>query len=390
MGLKYLILDTESTGAQRPSKGSALDPRNRLCYVGTILDGVATVHAIEYTLDKPFGATLNALNSLLDSCDLIVLFNAKHDLHWLRRYGCPQPHAVWDCQIAEFIIHGQTEPFPNLDDTSQRYGSSGKKKEIEEEYYDKGRDTDEVPEQILVDYLYQDLSCTEKTFLGQLEYLKDKPLLKRLIWECCQDAVITEEMEWNGLKFNIPGLLAQAEKLEAHIVAIDKDLYTHVLDARINWDSPAQVSAVLYGGDIVFTHVEPYRFYYKDAKKEPVTKMRRVEDTVRLPRLVEPLPRSELKSGGFSTEDKTLRKLKATAAAKTVVALILDRRTTQTQIDRYFRGIPKKYIEMGWQNNIVHGQLHHVVAATGRLSSSNPNVQNIDERARSCLMTRFL
>ena len=387
--MKYCILDTESTGAQRPSKGSALDPRNRLCYVGTILDGVAAVHAIEYSMDTPFGATLSSLAALLGSADLLVLFNAKHDLHWLRRYGLPIPRAIWDCQLAEFIIHGQTEPFPNLDDTSRRYGAAGKKEEVETNYYDKGIDTDGVPEEVLVDYLHQDLRCTEQTFLGQIAALQDRPLLKRLIWESCQDLIVTEDMEWNGLRFHIPGLIAQAEKLEAHIIAIDKELHTYVLDSRINWDSPAQVSAVLYGGEIVFSHSEPYRFYYKDSKKEPVTKMRRVEETLRLPRIVEPLPRSELKSGGFSTEDKTLRKLKTTAAAKNVVALILDRRTTQTQIDRYFRGIPKKYVEMGWQNNIVHGQLHHVVAATGRLSSSNPNVQNIDERARSCLMTRF-
>ena len=388
--MKYLVIDTESTGAQRPSKGSALDPRNHCCYVGLLSDTECSTYPIEYEVGAPFGSALASIALSMDNCDLLVFFNAKHDLHWLRRYNLPiAGKPIWDCQLAEFILNGQTTPFPNLHDTSRKYGAPGKQKSVEEIYYNEGKDTDEVPREILVDYLIGDLSCTETTFLGQLAALHEQPLLKRLIWENCQDETITEEMEWNGLHFDIPALLAQAQKLETHILEIDKALYTYARDTRINWDAPAQVSAILYGGTISFKAQETYEFVYRNPKRLPIQKTRQVTQSVVFPRLVQPLSGSELASGNFSTEDKVLRKLKATAAAKEVVNLILDRRTTQTQITRYFRGIPNKYAEMGWTDEIVHGQLHHVVASTGRLSSSNPNMQNIDERARSCLKTRF-
>lgn len=387
--MHYLILDTESSGAQRPSKGSALDPRNRLCYIGYSSDDSPICLAVEYSISSPYGDALGRANAVVDSSQLLVFFNAKHDLHWLRRYGIHYTGPVWDCQLAEFIINGQANPFPDLDTTSQKYGSDGKQKQIEENYYTKGKDTDEIPEPELVDYLQQDIRCTEKVFLGQVAHLQDKPVLKRLIWEACQDLVITAEMEWNGLKWDMAGLQRKAESLEVHIIEIEKALHEVVADTRVNWESPAQVSAVLYGGEITFESRENYLFVYKDHRRQPVTKSRKVETTVQFPRLVEPPARSELPSGGFSTTDKILRRLKASAEAKRIIDLILDRRGTQTQISRYFRGLPKSYHENGGIDNIIHGRFHHVVAATGRLSSSQPNLQNIDERARTCLMTRF-
>lgn len=388
--LNFLALDTESTGAQRPSKGSALDPRNRMCYVGLGNSDFSYVFPMEYDQSFPFGPNLQSIEEHIALSDLLVLFNAKHDLHWLRRYGLwPRPVPVWDCQTAEFIIHGQSEPFPSLDNTSRRYGSDGKLDIIELEYWDRGRDTDEVPVDLLETYLHGDISATVQTFLGQLAHLEDKPLLKKLIWNNSQDEVITADMEWNGLYFDIPGLLTRAAALESDIHSMDTRLQSLFPYPFINWESPKQVSAILYGGSIPYQEQESYIFDYKGGKRPSVEKTRSIRKELQLPRLVEPLPRTESASGAFSTDTKVLRKLKAVGTAKEVIELVLERRGTQTQIDRYFRGIPKKYDEMGWEDNIVHGQLHHSVASTGRLSSSNPNQQNIDERARVCLMTRF-
>jgi DNA polymerase I-like protein with 3'-5' exonuclease and polymerase domains len=391
--MKYAVIDTESTGAQRPSSGSALDSRNRLCYIGVSIMGSdcdQSCFPIEYDQVSSYGDTLSRVRDLLSGVHCLVLFNAKHDLHWLRRYGLYFPDKfIWDCQLAEFIIQGQTDPFPDLDTVSQKYGGPAKDKTVDKDYYSLGQDTDDVPASVLETYLLGDLRCTEAAFLGQVAYLKDKPKLKRLIWENCQDEHITQDMEWNGLKVDLEDFEEHAKRLESRIIQIDQELYTYIREDRINWDSPAQVSAALYGGEVEYPALEEYLFTYKDPNKPPKVKTRRSKQTVRFPRIIEPLPRSELASGNFRTDDKTLRKLKAVGAAKKVVELLLERRTTQTQISRYFRGIPQKYSEMGWEDSIIHGQLHHCVAATGRLSSSKPNIQNIDERARSCITTRF-
>lgn len=395
--MNYLVLDTESTGSQRESKGSALDPRNRLVYVGYTLGNVSSCLPIEYSVGTPYGPSLLQLKLAISGCDTIVLFNAKHDLHWLRRYGLWDiPKPIWDCQLAEFILDGQKNPFPSLHNTSIRYGGHGKLDTVNEEYWKKGIDTDGVPEPILREYLAGDVLETERVFLGQLKRLDfgeaEQPYsrLYKLIWLNCQDEIITADMEWNGLKFDIKGLLRNAQLLESRIQSIDEHLFNIVGDSRINWDSPKQVSATLYGGDIPFVASEEYLFHYANNKKPPILKTRQVQTPVKLPRLVEPLPRTESADGKtFSTDTKVLRKLKASAKAKGIIELILERRGTQTQIDRYFRGIPKKYAEMGWEDEIVHGQFNHCVASTGRLSSSNPNLQNIDERVLPCLTTRF-
>ena len=388
--MNYLVIDTESTGGLRESKGSALDPRNRLCYVGLLNSMDCIILPIEYEVGRPYSDELYDIQRRVAVCDILVFFNAKHDLHWLRRYKIKfQDKPIWDCQLAEFILHGQTEPFPDLDATSKRYGAEGKEKNLEEEYYRRGKDTCDIPQEVLETYLRGDLRCTEQTFLGQTEFLREKKKLCQLILLNCQDELITQEMEWNGIKVDLRSLQERALQLESRIIAIDNALFHLVGDSRINWDSPLQVGTVLYGGEIIFKSREDYLFTYKDVKKQPVIKSRVVEKSVSFPRLVEPLPRTETLLGTYSTDTRVLQRLKAFAKAKSVVELILERRGNQTQIDRYFRGIPTKYRAMGWQDEIIHGQLHHCVAITGRLSSSQPNLQNIDERARSCLTTRF-
>ena len=109
--MRYAVIDTESTGAQRPSKGSALDPRNRLCYIGVgISNGEygQSTFPIEYNQLAAYGNVLINLRPLLSGMGCHVYFNAKHDLHWLRRYGLYFPDIpIWDCQLAEFIIYCQ-------------------------------------------------------------------------------------------------------------------------------------------------------------------------------------------------------------------------------------------------------------------------------------------
>ncbi len=58
-----------------------------------------------------------------DTFDLHVGFNFKFELHWYRRLGFDVSGAkVWDCQIAEFIIRGQTNPYPSLNGTAAAWG----------------------------------------------------------------------------------------------------------------------------------------------------------------------------------------------------------------------------------------------------------------------------
>lgn len=159
---------------------------------------------------------------------------------------------------------------------------------------------------------------------------------------------------------------------------------------NINFNSNDHLSAILFGGRIGVDRKEEYLFTYKDIRKTPVTKTRTVTDYVDFPRLVEPIKGSALKKEGFwSTAEGILRKLKPTGKAKQIITALLERSTLDTKRSRYYHGFPKLYKEMDWTNDLVHTNLNHVVAQTGRLSSNKPNVQNLEEQMRQCVITRF-
>lgn len=114
------------------------------------------------------------IQSELDSSDLVVGFNIKFDLLWLKRIDIDISNVViWDCQLAEWILSSQGLLGQNsLNDACERYGFPAKLDVVKTEYWDKGIDTDEIPANILAEYLEGDLDRTERVFLKQCEIFK--------------------------------------------------------------------------------------------------------------------------------------------------------------------------------------------------------------------------
>src|SRR5690606_27629138 len=82
----------------------------------------------------------------IEDATLLIGFNIKFDLHWLRRYGI-RPNdkvRIWDCQLAEFIITGQQGAYPSLDGCCEKYGL-GQKDDRISEYWKLGVDTTDIP-----------------------------------------------------------------------------------------------------------------------------------------------------------------------------------------------------------------------------------------------------
>src|SRR5258708_8102418 len=195
-------------------------------------------------------------------------------------------------------------------------------------------------------------------------------------------------MEWNGVKYD----LEKSKKLGEELRIRSKDILGELSDiypmVPVNWNSPDHVSASLYGGVVKVDIREDYEFVYKDGRSK--IKERIVTKKYEMPRLVEPLKGSQLvKEGYWSTAEDTLRGLRANKKAKKIIGLILELSSLETKMSRYYFGIPEKYEELGWQSSIIHGQLNQVVTKTGRLSSSNPNMQNLDSQAKICFISRF-
>jgi DNA polymerase I-like protein with 3'-5' exonuclease and polymerase domains len=257
------------------------------------------------------------------------------------------------------------------------------------EYWDKGIDTPDIPLEVLEPYLEQDVRSTWKVFQKQIEELLGNEQLKRLIWYGCQDLLATQEMEWNGLKFDLDRSLKLGEECLDHIREIDRKLGVVFGDYPfVNWNSGDHLSAILYGGILKYKGRESVSRVLKDGRVS--VRERDVVKEVTLPTLVEPLKGTNLKKDGYyETNEEVLKSLKAYGKAKAIISLVLDRAKIEKQVGTYYHGFPKLYKEKDWQDNILHGQLNHCVAKTGRLSSSAPNQQNLNEGIKQCLISRF-
>ena len=318
-------------------------------------------------------------------------FNIKFDLHWLRRYGVilPRKALVWDCQLAEFIISNQETPLPSLEDTIEKYKLGEKYVDINVDYWDKGIDTDKIPTEIVLTRVESDVVLTSKLFEWQMDYLKGNPQLRNLIWASCQDQIVLAEMEWNGLRYAIELSKELGDGIIQEQGEIKKKLLRIVPIPQVNWNSGDQLSIILYGGTLSFDVQEEYVFTYKSGLTK--TKTRWVKQTIPMPRRVEPIQGSDLKKEGFwSTDDTNLSKLKPKDKdTKTIIDLVLLLRKMAKKVGTYFHGLPKLYKDMQWTNNILHGNLQSAVTATGRLSSTKPNQQNMDHEIRKCIVSRF-
>lgn len=377
-----IALDTEVTTF---NNGDPFDTRNSFV-LGGIYDG--TNHTTGSRRD--FCNTVNALGS---SKTRLILFNAKFDLHWLRNIGCVLDNfpAIWDCQLAEFILSNQQWKYPSLDEACERRGLGRKIDVIKEQYWNRGINTDEIPVDILTDYLKQDLSLTHALYLAQLQDFqtpehKDKYKLFRLQ---CQDLMVLQEMEYNGFKFDVKGSLNEAKLLEKKATELDNVMLSFAPDVPLNLNSNIHISCVLYGGEITVEDRLPIGVY-KTGAKTGQTRYKILKKIYELPRIVEPIKGTEYeKEGYFRSDEDTLRNLKTSGSSRHLVNTVLERRGVEKLRGTYYEGIPKLIKEHAWDNDLVHGQLNQCVATTGRLSATKPNQQNMPPSCKQFCISRY-
>lgn len=383
--MRIISLDCETF---THSKGNPYDSRNKLCLVGTYDGTEYNIYDIEYS-DEPYGSKIEELRSSLDEADLIILFNAKFDLNWLRKYGIDYSNfKIWDCQTAHFILQHQTIPYPSLDGVAEYY-KLGQKIDVIKSYWEAGLQTNEIPIGELIDYLKQDIKLTYEIYFKQLEEITTtKPHLLNLIKVTNADTLVLADMEFNGLKYDFTLSQTKAEDLQEQIEVIDRELFSMFPIDGLNWSSNDQFSAVLYGGVLKIPCRERTERILKDGSIKVGERNGFKEIT--MPRLVEPLNRTECaKEGYWKTGDDILQNLKAKGTAKKLIELITTRSVMEKELNTYALGLPKLYNEKHYTDDIIHGRLNQVVARTGRLSSSEPNLQNASKKILDCFITRF-
>lgn len=383
----YLVIDIECTTFQ---KGHPFAEQNRLCLVGLRSKSGLWIYDIEYTPGNFYKTALDEIQALIDSSDVLVVFNGKFDLHWLRRYRIVFNHKrVYDCQLHAFIIGNQLNPFPSLNDEAVRFGFEPKLDVVDRDYWSQGIDTPDVPRNVLWPYTEYDLELTEKVYLKQITEVTD-PKQYNLIKLANEDLLVLEEMEANGILFQWSEMQVRGNAVRERLARIRDELAPYCEAwPYFNWSSGDHLSCLLYGGTVSVDVPEPYEHTFKGGKRVGETVQRnkwRVESKV-YPGLTKPIKGSELKKEGYySTDEGTLKQLKG---CKGLVSLLLEQAKLDKLLGTYYDGLAKLSQEMDWSDGVVHGQLNQCVVVTGRLSASKPNQQNFTPEIQQCIISRF-
>lgn len=387
-----VVFDFEATGAQR-NKAHPFDPRNKACNLGmrNIDTGEYKIWKLEYD-EQPYGDNLAEIQEWLSKTTTLIGFNTKYDLHWLHRYSFGYSHCrIFDCQVAYYIVTAQQHQYPSLDQVAEHYGLEKKLDVVKTEYWNNKLDTDEVPYDILSDYLAQDLVVTENVYHKLMEDLSNSSReMNQLVKMSNLDLVVLADIEQNGLLADIAKSEHKGREIELEIEQIDEYLCQCTGYDWFNPNSGDHLSAFLYGGVINRVEKQDYIFTYKDGRQAP--KQRNADVPYRFEGMFKPLEGSALaKEGFYATNEPTLTSLgeKAKGEYKNILEVILHRAKIDKRRGTYYQGYPKRIEEMGWYDNILHPSFNQCVAVSGRLSCTKPNVQNIESEVKEVFITRF-
>jgi DNA polymerase I-like protein with 3'-5' exonuclease and polymerase domains len=374
------------------NEGNPHDSRNFIVSAHISVDGGPSTCVF---FDSPeFRGTLKGI---CEQCTLLIGCNLKFDFSHLVRNGIKVPAGVrvWDVMLAEYILSGQTNSFAGLDRLAEIYELPKKLSPIKE-YWDQGISTENVPREIVEPYGNWDVDLTYQVYLKQLTDPRMTPELHRLILLSGLDLLVLTEMECNGIKYDSDASIAKAEELKTKLKEIEDELNGYS-PKPINWDSGDQLSCFLYGGEYSEDVYAPVSKVYKSGPNKGAEYVRNEyqrTDTTKFTGYFTPLRGTETKKSTnerplYQTSDEVLQQLKArTKVQRRIISLLRDRAKLEKLVGTYLVALPALIEGMNWAGT-VHGQFNQVVARTGRLSSSKPNMQNAPPEVDQFFISRY-
>ena len=267
-----------------------------------------------------------------------IAHNIKYDLKVLNRYGIKVSAPTFDTMIAQYLINPESKQ--GMDFLANHYlgyqpisietliGKKGK---------GQGNMRDLVPEEI-ADYASEDADITfqlkqilepeiQKEHLKELFYSMEMPLIE-----------VLKDMEEEGIAIDVKALQDYSKELESTLLRLDGEIKS-LAGVIFNVDSPKQL------GEVLFDHLK----ISNKAKKT--------------------------KTGQYATSEDVLVKHEKDHP---MVPLILEFRQLRKLKSTYVDPLPTMCDKVDGR---IHTNFMQTVTATGRLSSNNPNLQNIPIRS---------
>ncbi|HEY9673091.1 MAG TPA: DNA polymerase I [Waterburya sp.] len=290
-------------------------------------------HKAGENLDKD--TVLEALRPILENAKYPkALQNAKFDRLVLRCQGIKLAGVVFDTMLASYLLNPDTSH--NLTDLAQKY--LGIRPTSYTDLVPKGKTIADISIQAVANYCGMDVYTTFGLVSKLREELENVPTLHKLLLEVEQPLEpVLADMEYQGIRIDIPYLQDLSQQLEKYLDTIEQRAYQAAED-KFNLGSPKQLSELLF---------EKLGLDRKKSRK--------------------------IKTG-YSTDAATLEKL---SGDHPVVDAILEHRTLSKLKSTYVDALPALVRP---DTHRVHTDFNQAATSTGRLSSSNPNLQNIPIR----------
>ena len=263
--------------------------------------------------------------------------NLKYDLEVLRNYNIHLAGPMWDTMIAHYLI--QPELRHNMDFMAETL-LSYQTVHIDELIGPKGkkqRSMRELSPQEVYEYACEDADITLQ-LKNKLEPMLKERDCEQLFYEMEMPLMpVLAEMEMNGVCLDTDSLKQTSKDLTERMNEIEARIY-ELAGEEFNISSPKQVGDILFG------------------------KMKIIEKP------------KKTKTGQFVTSEEVLTQLQG---KHEIVADILSFRGLKKLLSTYVDNLPSL---INPRTGHIHTSFNQCVTATGRLSSSDPNLQNIPVR----------
>ena len=263
--------------------------------------------------------------------------NIKYDILVMRRYGVKVAGALWDTMIAHYLLNPELHHgMDYLAETYLHYHT----KPIEELIGPKGKgqlSMRQVALPVIAEYAAEDADITLRLKHYFAPKLEQEGLLSLFRDIEMPLVYVLADMEATGVTLDTEALRQSSEVLTAQLSEIEQEIY-EMADMTFNINSTRQV------GEVLFDRLK----LNEKAKKT--------------------------KTGYYSTSEDVLEKLRG---KHPIVEKLLAYRSLKKLLSTYIDALPAL---IHTETGKIHTSFNQAVTATGRLSSTNPNLQNIPVR----------